>query len=298
MRYLEAGGARVSVIGLGTWQFGSREWGYGRDYASREAVKIVHRALELGINLIDTAEIYGPWRSERIVGQALKGRRDEAFVATKIFPIGLPFTTGWRARASARRLRTTAIDLYQLHWPSVFFPPKATMPRFRRLMDAGLVRHAGVSNHDLRQWQDCDDALGGPVLSNQVRFSLIHREPERELLPWAQRNDRIVIAYSPLAQGGLSGRYRDRAPSNFRRFSSDFSGTARKQREPLVDGLVDIGKHHDATPSQVALAWLVNKPNVVAIPGASNVKQLEDNAKAGDIVLTGDEIAELDRLSS
>jgi aryl-alcohol dehydrogenase-like predicted oxidoreductase len=286
----------VSVIGLGTWQFGSREWGYGRDYASNEAVKIVHRALDLGINLIDTAEIYGPWRSERIVGEALQGRRDQAFVATKIFPVGLPFTTGWRARASARRLRT-GIDLYQLHWPSVLFPAKATMPRFRRLMNDGLVKHAGVSNHDLRQWQQCDVALGGPVLSNQVRFSLLHRGPERELVPWAQRNDRIVIAYSPLAQGALSGQYRDRAPSNFRRFNSDFTATARQQRESLLTALADIGKRHDATPSQVALAWLVNKPNVVAIPGASSVKQLEDNAKAGDIALTREDVDELDRLS-
>jgi aryl-alcohol dehydrogenase-like predicted oxidoreductase len=297
LRYLEAGGARVSVIGLGTWQFGSREWGYGRDYASNEAVKILHRALDLGINLIDTAEIYGPWRSERIVGQGLMGRRDQAFLATKIFPVGLAFTTGWRARASARRLGT-GIDLYQLHWPSVLFPPKATMPRFRRLMNQGLVKHSGVSNHDLRQWQQCDEALDGPVLSNQVRFSLLHRGPERELVPWAQRNDRIVIAYSPLAQGALSGRYRDRAPSNFRRFNSDFSALARQQREPLLTSLADIGKRHRATPSQVALAWLVNKPNVVAIPGASSVTQLEDNAKAGDIVLTHEEVAELDRLSS
>ncbi|HEV2140309.1 MAG TPA: aldo/keto reductase [Candidatus Dormibacteraeota bacterium] len=298
MRYVEAGGVRVSVIGLGTWQFGSREWGYGRDYAGGEAVKIAHRALELGINLIDTAEIYGPWRSERIVGQALQGRRDDAFIATKIFPIGLPFTTGWRARASARRLRTGAIDLYQLHWPSVLFPPRATMPRFRRLMDGGLVRHVGVSNHDLRQWRECDDALGGPVLSNQVRFSLVHREPERELLPWAQGNDRIVIAYSPLAQGVLSGQYRDRAPSNFRRFNSDFSAQARQRHEPLSQALVEIAARHDATPAQVALAWLVSKPNVVAIPGASSVKQLEDNARAGDMNLAGDEIAELDRLSA
>jgi len=298
VRYVEAGGARVSVIGLGTWQFGSREWGYGSDYARGEALKIAHRALDLGINLIDTAEIYGPWRSERIVGQALQGRRDDAFVATKIFPIGLPFTTGWRARASARRLRTGVIDLYQLHWPSVLFPPKATMPRFRRLMDDGLVRHAGVSNHNLRQWQECDDALGRPVLSNQVRFSLVHREPERELLPWAERNDRIVIAYSPLAQGALSGQYRDRAPSNFRRFNSDFSSAARSRREPMIAALVDISRRHDATSAQVALAWLVSKPNVVAIPGASSVKQLEDNARAGDILLTGDEIAELDRLSA
>jgi aryl-alcohol dehydrogenase-like predicted oxidoreductase len=297
MRYVEAGGARVSVIGLGAWQFGSREWGYGGDYANREAVRIVHRALDLGINLIDTAEIYGPWRSERIVGRALQGRRDEAFVATKIFPVGVPFMTGSRARASARRLQVSVIDLYQLHWPSVFFPPKATMARFRRLMDGGLVKHAGVSNHDLQQWQACDAALGGPVLSNQVRFSLIHRGPERELLPWAQRNDRLVIAYSPLGQGALSGRYRDRAPSNFRRFRQDFSAAARRQREPLLAALADIAKRHEATPSQIALAWLVDKPHVVAIPGASSVKQLEDNAKAADIALAGDEIAELDTLS-
>lgn len=298
MRYVEAGGARVSAVGLGTWQFGSREWGYGGDYASGEAVRIVHRALDLGVNLVDTAEIYGPWRSERIVGQALQGRRNEAFVATKIFPVGVPLMTGSRARASARRLQIPVIDLYQLHWPSVFFPPKATMPRFRRLIDGGLVKHAGVSNHNLQQWQACDDALGGPVLSNQVRFSLLHREPERELLPWAQRNDRLVIAYSPLAQAALSGRYRDRAPSNFRRFRHDFSAVAREQREPLITALADIAQRHDATPSQIAMAWLLNKPNVVAIPGASSVKQLEDNANAGDIALAGDEIAELDRLSA
>ncbi len=297
MRYVEAGGVRVSVIGLGTWQFGSREWGYGRDYADTAASRILNRALDLGINLIDTAEIYGPWRSERIVGRALSGRRDEAFVATKLFPVGIPQMTTGRAKASARRLATDRIDLYQQHWPSPMFPPGATMPRFRRLMDSGLVRHVGVSNHDLGQWQACDRALGGPVLSNQVRFSLLHREPGRELVPWAQRNDRIVIAYSPLAQGALSGTYRDRAPSNFRRFNADFSGTSRRRFEPLSQLLSDIARLHDATPSQIALAWLVNKPIVVAIPGASSEEQVEDNARAGDIVLDADEVGKLDRLS-
>ena len=298
MRYVEAGGVRLSVIGLGTWQFGSREWGYGRDYADRAASSIVRRALQVGINLFDTAEIYGPWRSERILGEALRGHRDQAFIATKLFPIGVTFRTEARARASARRLGVDHIDLYQQHWPSPLFPPAATMPRFRRLLDSGLIRHAGVSNHELAQWQACDAALGGPVLSNQVRFSLLHREPERELVPWAQRNDRIVIAYSPLAQGALSGTYRDRAPNNFRRFNSDFSATSRQRIEPLTRLLDGIAKHHDATPSQIALAWLVNKPNVVAIPGASSEKQVEDNAGAGDIVLDDDEVANLDRLSA
>lgn len=297
MRYVEAGGARVSAIGLGTWQFGSREWGYGSDYARSEAKKIVHRALEHGINLFDTAEIYGPWRSERILGEALRGDRDQAFIATKLFPIGVTFRTEARARASARRLGVDRIDLYQQHWPSPLFPPRATMPRFRRLVESGLVRHAGVSNHSLAQWQACDYAFGGPVLSNQVRFSLLHREPERELVPWAQKNGRIVIAYSPLAQGGVTGAYRDRAPGNFRRFNSDFSADARQRREPLVAALQEIADHHDASPAQIALAWLVNKPNVVAIPGASSLKQVEENARAADIVLTGEEVASLDRLS-
>ncbi|HET9780741.1 MAG TPA: aldo/keto reductase [Candidatus Dormibacteraeota bacterium] len=298
MRYIGAGGVRVSVIGLGTWQFGSREWGYGRDYAELEAAKIVDKALEAGINVFDTAEIYGPWRSESILGRALQERRDHAFIATKLFPVGLPFMTAGRARGSARRLRVERIDLYQQHWPSPMFPPGATMARFRQLMDSGLVTHAGVSNHDLRQWQACDQALGRPVLSNQVRFSLLHREPDRELVPWAQRNDRIVIAYSPLAQGAVSGRYRDRAPGNFRRFNSDFSDAARKRREPLALALQEIAANHGATPAQISLAWLVNKPNVVAIPGASDEKQVEENAAAADIILSGDEISRLDTLSA
>ena len=296
MRYVEAGGARVSVIGLGTWQFGSREWGYGPDYARSEAKKIVLRALELGINLFDTAEIYGPWRSERILGEALTGHREQAFIATKLFPIGLPFMTQGRARGSARRLGVDHVDLYQQHWPSPLFLPGATMRRFRRLVESGLVRHVGVSNHDLRQWRACDDALGGPVLSNQVRFSLLHREPERELVPWAQKNDRVVIAYSPLAQGLLSGKYRGQPPRNFRRFSGDFIN--RSRWDLLLNGLREISMRHQATMSQVALAWLIGKPNVVAIPGASSVSQLQDNVHAADLKLNTQDLADLDSLSA
>jgi aryl-alcohol dehydrogenase-like predicted oxidoreductase len=298
MRYVEAGGARVSVIGLGTWQFGSREWGYGREYSTRTAGAIVRRALELGINLIDTAEVYGPLRSERIVGEALRGLRDRAFVATKIFPIGFPFMTRWRARASARRLGVDQIDLYQQHWPSPLFPPRSTMPRFRALVDDGLARHVGVSNHNLGQWQACDRAFGGPVLSNQVRFSLLHRSPDRELVPWAQKEGRILIAYSPLGQGLLSGKYLDAGPANFRRMQADFRRGARRRQEPLVQVLRDIARAHGATAAQVALAWLVRKPNVVAIPGASSLQQLEDNAAAADVSLRDDEAATLDGLTA
>jgi Predicted oxidoreductases (related to aryl-alcohol dehydrogenases) len=217
MKYVEVGGERLSAIGLGTWQFGSTEWGYGKDYASGEAGAIVKRALELGVNLIDTAEVYGIGRSERIVGEAIRGRREKVFLATKLFPIGLPFQVEGRARASAKRLGVDRLDLYQLHWPSPLFPPGWTMPRMKRLLDSGLVSHIGVSNHSLAQWQGAERALGGPVLSNQVRFSLIARAPELELLPWAQREGRLIIAYSPLGQGLLSGKYQKSPPRNFRR---------------------------------------------------------------------------------
>jgi aryl-alcohol dehydrogenase-like predicted oxidoreductase len=298
VKYVEVGGVRVSAIGLGTWQFGSREWGYGPEYATKVAGTIVRRALDLGVNLIDTAEVYGLGRSERIVGEAIQGRRDSVFLATKIFPIGLPFMTRWRARNSARRLGVEHVDLYQLHWPSPFFPARATMPRIRRLVEEGLVKHVGVSNHTLAGWQEAERFFGAPVLSNQVLFSLVHRAPEHELVPWAQEKGRIVIAYSPLGQGVLSGKYQQVTPGNFRRVRRNFTADSRARFEPLIAALREIGAGHHATAAQVSLAWLIRKPNVVAIPGASSVAQLEENTAAADIDLSDDEAALLDRLSA
>jgi aryl-alcohol dehydrogenase-like predicted oxidoreductase len=297
LKFVEVGGARLSAIGLGTWQFGSTEWGYGREFASREAGAIVSRALELGVNLIDTAEVYGLGRSERIVGDAIRGRRDQVFIATKIFPIGLPFMVAGRARGSARRLGVDHIDLYQQHWPNPLFPASATMPRMKRLVDDGLVGHVGVSNFSLQGWQEAERALGGPVFSNQVEFSLIKRGPEADLVPWAQRNGRVVIAYSPLGQGLLSGRYQKAPPRNFRRMRSAFSAESRVRLEPLLAALREIGARHSATETQVALAWLIRKPNVVAIPGASSVRQVEENIAAADIELSDDEDARLGSLA-
>ena len=283
----------MSAVGLGTWQFGSREWGYGSAYARGEAVKIVHRALDLGVSLIDTAEIYAFGESERIVGEAIEGRRDSVFLATKLFPIGLPVQVASKARASARRLGVDRIDLYQQHWPSPMFPPGATMPRMRKLVEKGLVSHVGVSNHSLVQWQAAEKALGGPVLSNQVQFSLLKRAPERDLLPWATGNGRILIAYSPLAQGLLSGKYQNTSPRNFRRLNPAFTAGSRARLQPLIAALGEIAALHGATPAQVALAWLIRKPNVVVIPGASSVRQMEENAAAADVDLSDDEDARL-----
>ena len=298
MKYVEAGGARVSAIGLGAWQFGTAEWGYGEDYASGEALTIVEHALDRGVNLIDTAEMYGFGRSERIVGEAIKGHRDKVFLATKLFPVGLPLQVASRARGSARRLGVDRIDLYQQHWPSPMFPPSATMPRMRKLVESGLVAHAGVSNHSLAQWQAAEKAFGGPVLSNQVRFNLLDREPERELVPWAKENGRIVIAYSPLAQGLLSGKYLETTPRNLRRLRPAFSASSRAHLRPLIAALGEIATRHGATPAQVALAWLIRKPNVVAIPGASSAHQMEQNAAAADIDLSDEEDARLSGMAS
>lgn len=292
MRYVDVAGARVSVIGVGTWQFGSREWGYGDAYAREEAARIVERALDLGINLIDTAEMYGFGRSERIVGRAIAGRRDEVFVATKIFPV-LPVApiVERRGRASARRLGIAAIDLYQIHQPNPVVPLASQMDGMRRLVAAGVVRHVGVSNFSLARWQAAEASYAGPVLSNQVRFSLVDRRPLDDLVPWAAGHDRLVMAYSPLAQGLLSARYdATNAPRRgVRAMNPLFLPENLARAEGVLGSLRDIAKAHDATPAQVALAWVVRRPNVVAIPGASRVEQLERNAAAADLELTDEE---------
>lgn len=296
MRYLEVSGARVSRIGLGTWQFGSAEWGYGEDYASREASALVRRALDLGINLIDTAEIYAFGRSERIVGNAIRERRPDAFIATKVFPV-LPVgpVVEWRGRSSAARLGVEQIDLYQIHWPNPLFPVELAIQGMRRLQDAGIVRHAGVSNFPLSKWKEAEKSLGRAVLSNQVNYSLVARKPERNLLPYAQQEGRLIIAHSPLAQGFLSGKYGpDRLPEGImRRANPIFLPENLERARGLLQSLRKVAEAHGATPSQVALAWLIRRPGVVAIPGASSVAQLESNAAAADLDLNDDEDAEL-----
>jgi aryl-alcohol dehydrogenase-like predicted oxidoreductase len=279
------------VIGLGTWQFGSSEWRYGDEYAEGEALAITRRALDLGINLVDTAEIYAMGRSERIVGRALEGRRDEAFVATKVFPV-LPVSAvvQQRAVASADRLGVQHIDLYQVHWPNPLVPVASTMKGMARLQRTGLVRHVGVSNFSADRWAQAEGALGGPVLTNQVQYSLMLRNPEADVIPRARAEGRIVIAYSPLAQGVLSGRYDGtNTPAGVRAKNSLFLPGNIERARPLLDTLQLVARAHGATPAQVALAWAVRGPNVVAIPGASSVAQLEANAAAADIQLTEEE---------
>ncbi|MGZ4758953.1 MAG: aldo/keto reductase, partial [Acidimicrobiales bacterium] len=296
MRYVEVNGARVSAIGVGTWQFGSKEWGYGPDYARTTAAAIVNRALDLGVNLVDTAEIYGMGASERIVGEAIASRREQVFVASKVFPlVPIAPVVEWRAVESAARLGVSTIDLYQVHWPNPLFPTRPAMQAMRRLQQIGLVEHVGVSNFNLVQWRLAERMLGDRVLSNQVQYSLAARRPDVELVPWAQANDRIVIAYSPLAQGLLGGRYDvdHPPPPGVRANNPLFLPDNLERAQPLLTALREIAAAHGATPAQVALAWVIRRPNVVAIPGASSVEQLEANVAAADLELSDAEDARL-----
>ena len=302
VRYLGIEGIpRVSKVGLGTWQFGAWEWGYGDRYAQEEALRIVERALELGVTLFDTAEIYALGRSERILGRALHGRREGVFVATKFFPI-LPFAARVRrsAFASARRLGVERLDLYQVHQPNPFVRDGGMMRGMRSLQESGVVGEIGVSNYSLGRWQRAETALGRRVLSNQVRYSLVDRRPEHELIPYAAQQGRVVIAYSPLAQGFLSGRYDSgRRPANWlRRHSRLFSSQSFSRADALLRTLRELAVARGVTPAQIALAWTIRDPCVVAIPGASTVAQLEANAAAGELELAAEEIAALDSASA
>ena len=296
MRYVEVNGVRLSAIGVGTWQFGAKEWGYGEDYARRTARQIIDRALDLGVNLVDTAEIYGLGESERIVGRAIAERRDQVFVATKLFPVlPIPPVVEWRAIESAGRLKVSTLDLYQVHWPNPLAPNGPTMRGMRRLQQVGVVRHVGVSNFNLLRWRTAERLLGSPVLSNQVQYSLVARKPDRELVPYAQNNDRLIIAYSPLAQGLLGGRYdvEHPPPAGVRTNNPLFLPDNLDRAAGLLGALREIAERHGATPAQVALAWVIRRPNVVAIPGASSVAQLEANVAAADLELSDDDDARL-----
>jgi len=278
---------QVSRVGLGTWQFGSREWGYGEGYATGTAAEIVARARELGVTLFDTAEIYGFGKSERILAQALGADRDRVVVASKVFPVApFPVVVRNRARASARRLQIRRIPLYQVHQPNPVVPDSVIMPGMRSLLQDELIGAVGVSNYSLSRWRQADDALGQPVVSNQVQFSLAHADPLEDLVPFAQRENRIVIAYSPLAQGLLGGKYNvDNRPGGVRSANPLFGTENLRRVAPLLETLRQVADAHDVKPAQVALAWLLSQPQVVVIPGASSVEQLEFNVAAADLEL-------------
>jgi len=300
MQYREVRtGKKISQLGLGTSQFGSKAWGYGAFYAEHEARLIVRRAVELGITLFDTAAIYGDGQSECILGAALGEDRAAVFIATKAHPILPPsFRLPQRAAASASRLGVARLDLYQMHWPSPLPGDGSVMRQMRRLQQDGLVAEVGVSNYSLARWRSAENALGSRILSNQVPYNLVNRTAEADVA-FARDHDRLIIAHSPLAQGLLSGKYdKTNRPSNARRVnSSDFTPVALERIDELMKILREIARAHSSSVAQVALAWVIRDPAVVAIPGASSVAQLESNVAATEINLKDDEYQALDLAS-
>ena len=302
MRYVNADTDRkISKIGLGTWQFGSEEWGYGEPYARREAHAIVRRAVTLGVTLFDTAEIYGSGRSERILGRALGEDRESVFLATKLVPV-VPsaLVVRQRAAASAKRLGVSRLDLYQVHWPNPLVPDSTIMRGMRSLRRSGLVGEVGVSNYSLPRWRAAEAKLRSRILGNQVQYSLLDRSPERDLLPFAEAHGRVIIAFSPLAQGMLSGKYHeaDRPSNHIRTASPLFRPENLERSRDLIVTLREIADAHAATPAQIALAWAIHHPAVAVIPGASSVEQLESNVAAAEIELADDEYQALDKVSA
>lgn len=296
MRHLDVDGfPRLGRIGLGTWQFGSREWGYGDAYSSVTARALVGRALELGVTLFDTAEMYGWGRSERILGEALGSDAARVVVATKFLPV-LPVARVVKARgyASLDRLGIDRIGIYQAHFPNRLFGMDTTMQGLAELQDEKVVDEIGVSNYDLARWRRAEHALGSRVLSNQVEFSLAKPDALDGLVPWAETHGRLIIAYSPLAKGLLGCRYDAyNPPPGFRARGRLFQPENLRRAQPLLELLQEVAAAHGATPSQIALAWTLHRGPVVAIPGASSVEQLEQNVAAAELELAEDEYAAL-----
>ncbi len=296
MRYIEIEGMRLSRIGLGTWQFGTREWGYGEQYATVVAPELITKAIDLGITMIDTAEAYGPGRSERIIGATLARLSPEVraslTVATKFTPIApVEPIVAWQVAGSRRRLGGAPLDMLYVHWKNPFVSAKRVMQSVRPLVEDGSVRHAAVSNFSLDQWREAETALRAPVVANQVQFSLASPGPATDLVPYAASAGRAVVAYSPLLQGLLAGRTDLTGVSMGRPQAA--MAKRRAGLEPLRAVVTDVAMAHGATVAQVSLAWVISHPNTIAIPGARTLEQLELNAAAADLELSEEELARL-----
>ncbi len=295
-------GIKISAIGLGTWQWGSREWGWGRLYGKKEVLEAFQEAMKVGINFIDTAELYGRGRSEELIGEAVHERREDVVIATKVSPWNLSYGRVLRsADRSLQRLGVDVIDLYQVHWPNPIISIDRTMRAMKRLVQNGKVRCVGVSNFNLKRLEAAREALTPLELaSNQVKYNLLDRNIEKNLLSYAQKEKITIIAYSPLAKGLLTGKYTERSkPSSFvQQTSARFSRRNLNRLTAIVQALSEIAEAHQKTPSQVALNWLISKQNVIAIPGAKRPENVADNAGATDWRLSQNEIERLEEVAS
>lgn len=285
-------GPAVAPLGLGTWSWGDTLfWDYGRDFGSQEVAEAFAASLDVGVSLIDTAEIYGFGESERLIGQFCQSTSQPVQIATKYFP--LPWR--WQQSditkaltASLDRLQMSQICLYQIHWPLEFW---LKTPDFMAVLAAevkrGRIQAVGVSNYSAQQMEQAHSCLasqGIPLASNQVPYSLLNRGIERNgVLEKARQLNVTILAYSPLAQGLLTGKYRPDTPiilRGGRRLDPRFSPKGLTKLMPLIAALEKLAKKYDKTPAQVSLNWLIAQGNVIPIPGAKTAEQARQNGGA------------------
>ncbi len=296
-------GPKVSEIGIGMWQAGGTAW--GRDVTDRDCQEAMERAVQLGVNLFDTAEGYGDGHSERVVGRAIhEAGRENVFIATKVSGDHLrPADVARACRQSLKRLGVDAIDLYQVHWPNPWSlsPLSETMKALEQLQREGKIHHIGVSNFDVRDLEEARASLSGTdIVSDQVQYNLLHREPEAGLTEYAKREGIALLAWSPIAKGILAGTYDgSKRPSDAIRADNPlFRPQNLKAASPLVQRIRAIAKARGKTPAQVALRWLADLPGVIPIPGVKRPSQAEENAGAAGWSLTREERGSLDRVST
>jgi aryl-alcohol dehydrogenase-like predicted oxidoreductase len=313
-RKLGRNGPTVSALG-----FGCMSIGFGDTYTSSvrsddEAVALIHRALDLGVTLLDTADVYGD--SERQVGKALRGRRDGVTLATKFgFATGVSANARREAagrvvngsaeyvrqacNASLERLGVDHLDLYYLHRVDPQTPIEETVGAMAELVKQGKVRHIGLSEPSPATIRRA--LRVHPLAAIQTEYSLFSREPEEELLPLLQEEGIALVAYSPLGRGFLGGRFRkpeDLAADDWRRGNPRFQGENFANNLRLADHVRDLAAHKGCTPAQLALAWLLSRhDNVIPIPGTSSLKRLEENVAAVDVELSAQEIGQIEQIA-
>ncbi|MDR8412489.1 aldo/keto reductase [Nonomuraea sp. 3-1Str] len=306
MKHITLGDLRVSRIGLGCMGMSHGYTGAGSD--DTESIRTIHRALDLGVTLLDTAEIYGPYANEELLGKALRGRRDQAVIATKYGLVSHAGAGPWNldsspanirtaVEGSLRRLGTDHIDLYYQHRVDPKVPIEDTIGAVAELVEQGKVGHIGLSE----AWLDTIRRAHAvhPIAALQSEYSLWTRDQE-QVLPLLRELGIGLVAYSPLGHGFLTGKIRsesDFGPDDFRATNPRFTGENFRRNLALADEVQVIAAEAGATPAQVAIAWLLSKgDDIVPIPGTKRVSRLEENVAADDLVLTAEQLAKLDGL--
>ena len=300
-------GPAVTPLCIGTWAWGDKLfWNYGSNYGATEVEEAFKASLDAGVNFFDTAEVYGNGLSEELLGQFMKKTSQPVQIATKYGPMPLRITAKSVAdalTASLKRLQVEQIALYQVHWPYTFLMNQETlMNALANEVKQGRIQAVGVSNYTAEQMTLAHKILsrqGVPLATNQVRYSLLSRQVEKKkIVDTARELGVTILAYSPLAQGLLTGKYSaQEQPVGARKLDSRFSKTGLEKIALVMSTLRKIGKKYDRTPAQVALNWLIAQDGVIPIPGAKTPKQARENAGALGWSLSVDEVNQLELMT-